>query len=145
MSHVLQKSNLHELSIARKFPTHDHILYSTSKHGTCAKCFEQKEQFYECPECDIFFHKECIESAPKINAHEDIGEVRALEDKVKDESIKIDEIGKADAHLTDEHHHLLNKDGKVDDINTRYDACKFKQILENYRFVFLNIHVLVFL
>ncbi|KAL1198346.1 Exocyst complex component EXO70A3 [Cardamine amara subsp. amara] len=132
MSHVLHKSDLHDLSNARKFPTHDHLLYSTTKSGPCARCFEEiKEQFYECSECNIFFHKECIESTTEINSHKDIGEVRALEDKLNDETIKVEEIGKVNARFTDELHLVLHKDGKIDDINTRYDACKFKQILEN--------------
>lgn len=137
MSHVLHKSNLDEhISIACKFPTHDHLLYSTTKHGPCAGCFQEKERFYECRECDILFHKECIESAAEINTQQNLGEVRAVEDKPNDESNNVDEIEKGNAQFTDEHHLVLNEDGKVvDDINTTNDACKFKQILENYRFV----------
>lgn len=133
MSHVLHKSNPDELiSSAHKFPTHDHLLYSTTKHGPCAGCFQEKERFYECRECDILFHKECIESATEINAQQNLGEVRAVEDKPNDESINVE----GNAQFTDEHQLVLNKDGKVDDdINTTNDACKFKQILENYRFV----------
>lgn len=113
-------SNLHELSISRENSTDDH-----------AGCFQEKEQLYKCLKCGIFFHKECTESTTEINAHENLGEVRAVEDKPNDESIKVDERGASNIHFTDEHH------GKVDDINnTGYDACKFKQILENYRFVF---------
>ncbi|WZZ81809.1 hypothetical protein YC2023_102381 [Brassica napus] len=70
MSRVLHKHNPYDPSIARKFPIHHHLLYSASDdHGQCAGCFEEKghsAKFYECPECDIFFHKECIESAPEI-------------------------------------------------------------------------------
>lgn len=70
MSRILHKHNPYSPSIARKFPIHDHPLYSASEaHGQCAGCFEDKgscAKFYECPECDIFFHKECIESASEI-------------------------------------------------------------------------------
>ncbi|ESQ43288.1 hypothetical protein EUTSA_v10016018mg [Eutrema salsugineum] len=55
-------------------------------------------------------------------------------DKPNDESIKVDKRGKGTAdHFTNEHHRLVfHKDGKVDETNTRYDACKFKQNLQNY-------------
>jgi len=111
MSNVLDKTNLHELSIAPKISTHD-------------------EKLYECTKCGIFFHRDSVESATEINPHENLGEVRAVEDKPNNESIKVDERGTCNFHFIDEHH------GKVDGINTEYDASKFKQILENYRFVF---------
>lgn len=44
------------------------ILYH--RHGQCARCYEGKElsaEFLECPECDIFFHKECIELSPEVD------------------------------------------------------------------------------
>ncbi|AED96204.1 exocyst subunit exo70 family protein A3 [Arabidopsis thaliana] len=107
MSNVLDKTNLHELSIAPKISTHD-------------------EKLYECTKCGIFFHRDSVESATEINPHENLGEVRAVEDKPNNESIKVDERGTCNFHFIDEHH------GKVDGINTEYDASKFKQILENY-------------
>ncbi|XP_010482596.1 PREDICTED: exocyst complex component EXO70A1-like [Camelina sativa] len=62
----------------------------------------------------------------------DLHELIVLEDKHNDESIKVDDGGKGNAHFIDEHHLVLHKDGKVDDRTTIYDPFKFKEILENY-------------
>ncbi|WZY89003.1 LOW QUALITY PROTEIN: hypothetical protein YC2023_045738 [Brassica napus] len=72
MSRVLHLSSPYDHLISQKFPIHDHPLYSTTDHGQCAGCYEGKElsaEFLECPECDIFFHKECIELSPEVITH----------------------------------------------------------------------------